>query len=335
MSLKKLTPRHIVLIRTDRFGDLLMTLPMVRRLRSNFPGALITVLCTQINEPLLHYHLDITNIQTVDGDHLKFHNLAKFIRQLRSLKADCVIMPQSHKLYHLSAFLAGVKTRIGFKRKWGFLLTQSIPDTKAASGLHEIDSNMQLLDLICEKKWDRQTDLGFEMCEEYPAVLNKLRIRSEKIKIAFHMSSSNPVKQWPINSFKKVIDEFLKRQRYQVILIGAEESEEMKEKLSFDGNPQVINLLGKTNFKELAIVLRAVDCLVSLDSGPFHLAWMQKTSVVGIFLKDAAGSNPIRWGVYPDLVLNRQFYDVAQRITPQMIVDAVQEIISIKKKESK
>lgn len=325
------TPKRILLIRTDRFGDLLMTLPIVRRLRSNFPQAKITVLCASVNEPLLHYHLDITDIQTVHPDHLKFNNLPTFFRKIIGMHPDCIVMPQSNKWYHLAAFLSGASIRIGFKRKWGFLLTNSISDTKAESGLHEIDSNMKLLDLLCAKPWDKCADLGFETCEEAFEIPEKLGIRQEKISIAFHMSSSNPVKQWPIGSFKKVMDHFLKRGRYQVVLVGSEKTDEMRRLLNFNPEAHVVDLLGKTNFKELALILRSVKCLVSLDSGPLHLAWMQGTPVVGIFIKGAVGSNPTRWGVYPGIVPNKQFYDPAEALAPSMVIEAVEEITAVKR----
>ena len=46
---------------------------------------------------------------------------------------------------------------------------------------------------------------------------------------------------------------------------------------------RVINLCGKTNFIELADLLRRCDLLISADSGPVHVAAAVDTPVVGLY----------------------------------------------------
>ena len=59
---------------------------------------------------------------------------------------------------------------------------------------------------------------------------------------------------------------------------------------------------------------------------------MQKTPVVGIFIKEAFGSNIIRWGVYPDYIKAKEFYNSAKNISVENVVKAVENITSDLKK---
>lgn len=47
------TPRRIVVVRTDKVGDLLLTMPAIRAIRTAFPAAHLTVLASPYNAPAL------------------------------------------------------------------------------------------------------------------------------------------------------------------------------------------------------------------------------------------------------------------------------------------
>jgi heptosyltransferase-2 len=50
-----------------------------------------------------------------------------------------------------------------------------------------------------------------------------------------------------------------------------------------DGNAAILNLAGALSLAELAACIRRLDCYVSNDSGPMHLAWAQHVPLVAIF----------------------------------------------------
>jgi len=60
----------------------------------------------------------------------------------------------------------------------------------------------------------------------------------------------------------------------------------------------VVDAIGQFSLAELVAFLApgSVKLLVSADSGPAHIAWMQGTPAVVFFAKDLPGSNPVRWG---------------------------------------
>jgi heptosyltransferase I len=64
-----------------------------------------------------------------------------------------------------------------------------------------------------------------------------------------------------------------------------------------------VNLIGKTNLKQVLAILQQAKLLIAPDSGPAHMAMVVGTPVIGLY----AATNPDRARPYlcPNLVLNR------------------------------
>ncbi len=319
---------RILIIRTDRLGDCLMNIPMIHRLRTNYPKATLTVLTTKANRPLFQYHMSVNELWTIEDQDLQtWSGRIKLWKKICASRFSVAVMTQSSKLFHTITFLAGIKYRLGFKRKWSFLLTHCLPDQKALSGEHEIDSNLKLLDPICQLPWKKDLDLGFDMVNEYRQIKHKIGFIPGKKHIVFHVTTTDPRKEIPLEVFKDTINFFLKKPRYRVFLVGAESNEKIKRELDIAPNPGFSNLLGQTNLVELAILLRESDCIISLDSGPMHLAWMLRRPVVGIFVSGLTGSNPKRWGIYNGFAPYKHLVAKAEELEAGTILQAAQDII--------
>ena len=319
-SSKKFQSKKILLIRLDRFGDLLMNVPVIHRAKENFPNAHITVLCQDTNQALLENHPFIDKLQTISLKNFnKLSVRMHLIKEWRAAKYDWVIIPAPMKALHVMAFLSGIPVRIGFDRKWGGLLTHRLKDRKGEGVKHEIDYNLELLDKLCPTPWSGHLDLGFE--RRMPDIDGK--------QIVFHITTSNSVKQWPLNSFKEVIDQLLVETDHHIVFVGAEESTALTHFIqSLRPKLRITNFIGQTSLDQLAVILNQADLVVSLDSGPYHLAWMQKVPVVGLFLKEAVGSNPTRWGVYPGFVEHQQLYGTSAEITPEKVVQTIRTVFT-------
>lgn len=322
-----MTPRNFLLLRTDRMGDLLMNLPLVHRIRQNFPESIITVVCDEVNEPLLRRHLDINRLLPVKGSAIQgVKGFVLLWKLLRPYKFDVLVATQPHKSFHLLGSLLGIRIRAGFKRKWGFLLNRGIADRKHEALRHEVDYNQEILDGICPKRWNGQLDLGLDMDPRASTIASQFGFQDGRTIIAFHMLSSDARKEWTFARFRETIDFLRHRPRYQLVLIGKCDPQVANEAAEAFRDTGVLNLLNRTNLTELALLLRKVNCLVTVDSGPMHLAWMQQTPVVAIFFKEAPASNPARWGVYPKAVKHRHFHDNRDNIRPADIAAAAEEL---------
>jgi len=304
-----------------------MNLPLIRRLRQNFPNAHLSFLADRSLGALMSFQRDLDEIVPFDPSSLRaFGREGRLYSIFRKGRYDCVVISNPHKLMHLAALWARIPLRIGFDRKWGFCLNRRIPDRKSELALHEIDYDLALADTICHEPWDRSFGLDFvEGASEGP--WEKYGLDPSAKFIAFHTGSSNPRKEWPYERFGSVIEEVLQWGMFGVVLLGEGDPIAALHRMGLRDNPRLHNLMGRTSLVDLARILLHAACLVSVDSGPYHLAWIQKTPVVGIFLKDDPGSSPRRWGVYPGFSRCVELYDVRDRISSDDVVEAVRKIM--------
>ena len=125
------------------------------------------------------------------------------------------------------------------------------------------------------------------------AALKKFGIDLHEPVVAVHPWTSDPVKQWPLERFKALVDGLAISSLGRVVIIG--KPEPWHQPVVFAGK-NITDLSGKTTLVEAAAVLGHCRCLVSCDSGPVHLASAVGTSVVALFRNDMPGKNPERWG---------------------------------------
>lgn len=281
-------------------GDTLMNLSALRVLRQNYPKSWICLLADRSVAPLFKSHPDLDEVMEVDAS-LLYRNLSYFfqiVRKLRGAKFDLAIVSNAHKWLHALVYLAGIRCRVGYARKWPFLLNKKIADDKDSASHHEMESNAALVQQVCPRQWDGRwefpagSDAAFRIQER----LNSLPI-SEKGVVVIHPGSSNAAKCWPADRFAVVADGSF-REGYGVLLIGGAEEKKTSQSVLRHMQNQAVDWTGQLSLSELAALFHdpRIKTLVSADSGPVHVAWLSGTPVVALYAKDVPGSDPIRWG---------------------------------------
>jgi ADP-heptose:LPS heptosyltransferase len=279
---------NILAVRNDRFGEFLLNIPALRALKEGYPGSKLTLVVNPYVRELAESIEFVDEI--IPWDNRK-HNLMEAFRFSRLLKQKrfgiCVIF-NSSKEFNIVSFLAGIPVRVGYSRKWGFLLTHTIEDKKYLAQKHEVEYNLDLAGLIGAKAQNTKIALN----------LGDSNLPSESIAedaIAIHPWTSDPVKQWPADKFVRLTDELADR-GLNIFIIGSKEELE-KSRSYFSGLKNgVTDLTGQTTLKELAGLLKKCRLLVSCDSGPMHLAAAVGTPVIALFRNDLVGKTSKRWG---------------------------------------
>ena len=293
---------RILFIRSDRMGDVLMNLPAVRCLRQNYPKAWLTWMVDRSVAPLLRDHPDVDEIFEIDN--VKLREDAAYRRELlqrvRKIKFDLGIASNAEKFFHWMLFRAGIPVRAGWARKWGFLLNRRLGDDKASVGRHEIDSNLKLVGLVGNRAWDGSWRLPVDSAA-VSAIEKRLTKEFPELEIpvvVVHAGTSDPDKRWPAVKFAAACSRLLEQKRARVLLVGGSEEEAQSREL-FSCLPEgAADWTGALNLKELSALLHAprLNTVLSVDSGPVHIAWLHGKPVVALYAKNTQGSNPTRWG---------------------------------------
>ena len=141
-------PSRILLVRTDRIGDTLLTLPAVNALRQKFPDAFIAFLCQPYTEPMVRRINGLDQVLTYEneGKHQGFQGLELLSKELRSYQFDfsVVFFPRASLIWAL--WRSGIPRRIGTGFRWySFLLTDRVMEHRSECLKHEADYNLSLI----------------------------------------------------------------------------------------------------------------------------------------------------------------------------------------------
>ncbi|MCM8800641.1 MAG: glycosyltransferase family 9 protein [Candidatus Omnitrophica bacterium] len=283
--------KKILVVRNDRFGEFLLNIPAFRALKESFPQAKICAVVNLYTKELAQYIPYIDEIIIWENRKHKFFEILKFSYKLKKERFDiCIILNPSKEL-NIISFLIGIPTRVGYARKWDFLLTHKIKDKKYLGLKHEVEYNLELVGLVGAKTEDKS--LSLNITEDFAIP----QIKDVSNLIAIHPWTSDPIKQWQIENFVELVKKISANSNLNVIIIGGKEEEEKsKQYFSSLGAKNIINLTGKTTLKELASLLKKCRLLVSGDSGPVHLAICVGIPVIALFRNDIPAKSAKRWG---------------------------------------
>ncbi|MDD5584697.1 MAG: glycosyltransferase family 9 protein [Candidatus Omnitrophica bacterium] len=282
---------NILIIRSDRLGEFLLSLPAIKLVRHNYPKSKIYLLAQKDNIELVN-NLDFVDFFLEYKPHMQgLRGVSELARLFKKEAIDCVMSLNPKKDFHLAAFLARVPIRVGYDRKWGWCLNKKIEDRKFLEEKHEVLYNIELVSLVCKETFVPQVTLpaGDRLMQ---SSLKNI-IDSNKKYVIIHPFTSNQAKQVEDAFWVTLVGKLKDAITCDILMIGSNAEKERSQILA--KTLDVANVAGLTDLKSLAHLLsRNCRCFIGLDSGPMHLASILKQPTVGLFRI----SNPQRWGPY-------------------------------------
>ena len=296
--------KNILAIRNDRFGEFLLNIPAMRALKEKYPQAKLSV---AVDFAICELAGAVECVhQALAWDEIKGN--------LRKYKFDLGVVLNPTKEAHWAVFWAGIPVRVGYDRKWGFLLTHKIKDTKHLGSRHEVDCNLELVSLVGAKTLDKTPKIKVDD--------SLFREFAGQEIVAVHPFTSDPLKQWPVERFGELARRIKRELGLKVVAVGLAQS-------ILDMGEGVDSLINKTSLRELAALLKRCSLLISCDSGPMHLAAAVGTPVVALFRNDLPGKIARRWGPrgegqvviersdLNDITVDEVFEKVKQKLLPR------------------
>jgi len=303
---------NILVVRTDRIGDVVLTTPALEVLRQAYPQAKISMMVTPLTKDIvdLNPFLDEVIVYDKKGADKGFFNFWRFISKLKTKRFDLAINYHLKSRMNLLLFHAGIPNRIGFKNeKLGFLLTEQYPDPRTDGQKHEAEYCLDLLKHIgIEYKNFHVRVSVHEDSEKWVDEIFKQHgiLPGDKL-IAIHPGASCISKRWPPERFGDVADRLAEKYQSKVLLIGSGDNQLIAREVLITMKQPVIDMTGKTTVSHLISVLKRCTLLISNDSGPVHLAVGVETPVISIFGRNQLGLSASRWkplGLF-DIALHR------------------------------
>ncbi len=296
----------ILIVRTDRLGDVLLTTPVSTALRQAFPKAKITWLVRPYTAPLLEHNPDVDQILIDRGG-----SAGDLSEQIKKGKFDAAIVVYPRWRIAWALWRAGVPVRIGPASKlYSILFTKRVWQHRSEGKKHEADYNLELLEPlgIPFKRYPTRFVLTDEEKRIARKTLESHRITFSKPLVILHPGSGGSSARWPLTHFMALGDKLQMAGCDVVVTSGPGENYQY---LMIDNMHRIPVFIaaGSVSVRELAAIFSCADLVVTNSTGPLHLAVALGVPTVSIY-SPIPTCHPKRWGPYPAYVEGAKDHEV-------------------------
>ncbi len=272
--------RKLLIIRPRFIGDVLLSTPLVRSLKSVFPRMKIAYLAEKSSLEVLKNNPYIDELITLERGNLADDLL--MIKNIRKRGFDAVVDTFGNPRSALLTFFSGAKVRIGWDhrgRKYAYTHFAG----SAGKAEDAIDNYNSVGRLFGIRKFGRDTVIKLSAEERKSAddFMKHQAINSRKQIVGIHPGASWPAKMWPAEKFAALADRLFEDGRQVIIfsgpkdrVIGAKVLMLMKNKAIFADNLPL---------RLFSAVVSRIDGFISNDNGAMHIAAAFRIPLVGIF----------------------------------------------------
>lgn len=266
--------KKIILISLSCIGDVLLTTPVMKALKENFPDAELTVVAGPTAISLLECHelVDRAIPYFNKGVHKGAVGGAKIVLELRENKYDLAVDLRNsmipyvlRKRYKITAHHVHLKNRDEMKR-------------------HAIDRHLDVIEMAGIPAVTHEMSVTVpEPAETKIAALLEKKGLSDAPLIAVYPGAGSPYKLYPVEKFIQVVRMLKEDNGNNFVVVGSEADRPVGDALAAEFDSGVVSLAGEFGLVELAALLKRSRLMISNDSGPMHLGVAVGTPVVAIF----------------------------------------------------
>lgn len=285
--------KRILIVKTSSLGDLFHALPAVHLLKTGLDAEIDWVVNSGYVS-LVKCFTDADRVIPFPRSRV-FPDLGSFVSRLRENRYDLVVDLQGLLKSALIARAARTRKRIGpsFHRECAHLFYNHVA-AERNKNRHAVDENLDVLRFLNLPDKPVQFPVSFP-----PSPV--LRPRSSvscppsPVRILLSPCSRHAAKNWPVERFAAVGKALHEKTGAALYISGVPDDAVVCAKLeALLPSGAVHNLCGKTSLVELGGILQAMDLVITVDSGPMHMASAVGTPTLAIF----GPTDPVRVGPY-------------------------------------
>jgi len=294
-------PKNLLIVRTDRIGDVVLSLPLAGIVKKHYPDCRITFLVRNYTKDIVRDHPFIDDILVLAEKNGK----TKFFQNIKNISLkeyDCAIIVYPTFLISLIVFFSRIAQRIGTGFRWySFLFNKKVFVHRKFAEKHELEFNVDLLKEINIVQQITPEDISFDLRvnpvskNEVDELLLKNGIKKDEPIIIVHPGSGGSAVDLPLAKLREIIFLLSSKLNAQIILTGAKSEIDLCESLKISDS--VKNFAGEFSLQQLVALISFADIFISNSTGPIHMAAAVGKYVVGFYPKILSCSAK-RWGPY-------------------------------------
>ncbi|MDY0211515.1 MAG: lipopolysaccharide heptosyltransferase II [Desulfuromonadaceae bacterium] len=278
-----------ILVRgTNWIGDAVMTTPALAALRSSCPHAEIVVLVNPLVAPLFQHHpaVDRVLIYAKKGQHCGIRGFFRMARELRRERFDAALLLQNAIEAALLTFAARIPLRAGYATDGRRLfLTDPVKVSSEDKKLHHTAYYLTLLERLglCSKASIQSPAKLCLYLTEQERAWARATLGSDNVIALNPGAAYGSAKRWFPERFAAVADALVQCFGAKIVLTGGPAEREIGEDIASFMQHDCINMVGKTDVRQLMALLGVSRLLITNDSGPMHVAAALDVPIVAVF----------------------------------------------------
>jgi heptosyltransferase-3 len=290
---------HVLIVRTDHLGDMLLTLPAAHAIKAAHPEWRVSVLGSAANAEAARHHPDVDHVEVdpLEAKGSGLRNVRALARQLRGLGCDAAVVMHPTPRLAVAVALAGVRIRIGTAyRAYSFLFNRRVyQHRRHPPWKHESAYNVELLQPLAIDA-PAPTRLRWEVTpEEAEAVGTLLRDRGlGEPFVVLHPGNAGSAMNWsPLQYID--LGKRLVAHGTCVAITGGPSEAALTAQVTAAIGTGACDLRGQLTLAQLAALMRRCTLYVGSATGPTHLAAAVGVPVLALY-SPLRSSVPARWG---------------------------------------
>ncbi len=308
--------RKILLVRTDRIGDVVLTTPAATILKEQFPDAEIHFLTRAYTAPLVELHADVDHvlIYQPEGKHRGFKGHLQLANKLREYQYDAAFLFYPTFSLAWVLFQAAIPVRVGSGFRWysSLFLNYKHYEHRKTGQRHELEYNIQLINRIVKIP---HAAIAFRF--QIPEILHdwwqtyRIHHNLPSEYAVVHPGSGGSAPNLTLAQYQQVIHAILSETQLAVLLTGSPDELEVLQSIKNNFADKPVFIIGVDfTLPQLMIIISQAQLFVSTSTGPLHIAAAFNVPVVGFYCP-APPCSPRRWGPY-----GQEQWTVTPEVTP-------------------
>jgi len=270
---------RILVVRVGALGDMLMVTPLLRALHHRYAEAEIDLLASSLAAPLLEFNPHLKNLFSLRNRNWPLvlsPEKQRLIERLRARQYDLAVLLEEAP--HYRRLIQRVLPR----------RIASFSEAPFDAAQHAIVNNLRVAGLQAGPAED--LDMELPLTADELATAERMLQDLPKPRIGVHIGwgplgrkkrQEQRLRGWGHSNFVQLISSILERYSGSVLLTGSSQDAKDTEPICrLLANQRLRSIAGRTHVRELAAVIKKLDLLVSVDSGPCHMAAALGTPLV-------------------------------------------------------
>lgn len=294
-----LRPQRVLVVRTDRIGDVLLSTPVISNLRRAYPDAHLAFLVSPQSREVLEGNPELNEIilDDVEGKDGGLRGMLNQVRSIRTKRFDAVVVLHPGLRLALMLFLSGIPDRIGTGyRAYSLLFNRRVREHRKYAQKHELEYNLSLLkplgvhpEAVAPRVYlgQKDRDFGEKLLQQYAISHVPFAI--------IHPGSRGSARDWPLENFAALGDRIQEELGLKVLVTGGKDEEALANQLVGSMKSKAESIAGRTTLKQLGAVIEQARAFISNSTGAMHVAAGVGIPVLAFFPPIRASSSK-RWG---------------------------------------